>query len=405
MKRIAVMLLTVLVLWGVTLPASAAELTLPTVENEGNSYYQVGSKEDYFKAARYLLDNRLEEVPVFIDATTFTEFKSDRAWFNNVTNFDYQNEKLYYTYVQYSTNSVWMSANDYPEGDLIYGSVRAQYFDTDEELAKADAMLDAELAKISEYSKIEKIRYVAEFICRTVDAGSQEMPGGGYDAINGVYDLLTGVRTNTVCSSFTYLFQRFMERAGYPSYIATGTGVCHAWNVVELDGIWYGVDCTYADNGTAMNEAYFLMGMDRMSGYILPTDTQSVFTEMEQELGCRFAKVAYGKEATTTKATTTTTAAATTKTSTTTKAATTTTVKATAATTTATTTVDTTTTTATTMTSEVPTATTTETTVATTRPASDDASAPNNGWIPWTAAGVVLCGGGAAAGLFLFKKK
>ena len=87
-----------------------------------------------------------------------------------------------------------------------------------------------------------------------------------------------------------------MERAGYKSYIATGGN--HAWNVVELDGKWYGVDCTYGDNGKLLDEEYFLMGMDRLKGYI--TATENVFAELEKERGCQFAQASYGAKATTT---------------------------------------------------------------------------------------------------------
>ena len=298
MKKLVAMILVVTLLAATVLPVSAA-LDIPTVtlDYDGKAYYALGGKDDYFKAARYGIDNRMTAVPVLIDLEKFPDFESNNMWYCSVNNFDYVSEGLYFSYLEYSPSTVCMSSR-YQNNieDLIYGDIEISYIDSAEELKQADAMLDAELAKVASYSKADKIRHIARYICQKVDAGSREMPGGGYDTINGVYDLMTGVRTNVVCSSFAFLFQRFMERAGYRAYLATGGN--HAWNVVELDGKWYGVDCTYGDDGTQMQDRYLLMGMDRLRGYI--TDTENVFAELEREQGCRFAATAYGVVPTTT---------------------------------------------------------------------------------------------------------
>ncbi len=300
MKKLVAVLLALMMLLMVCLPVSAAGLNIPTIEHEGKTYYNLGGKDDYFKAARYGIDNGMTAVPVHIEYSKFPDYKTNNIWYCNVNNFDYTQDGLYFTYQQYAPSTVCMTAyyHDF-ENDLEYGDIEISYIDSKEELQKADAMLDAVLSDIASYSKEQKIRYIAEYICKKVDAGFQQMPGGGYDTINGVYDLMTGVRTNVVCSSFAFLFQRFMERAGYKSYIATGGN--HAWNVVELDGKWYGVDCTYADNGKAIHSEYVLMGMDELTGYI--TATENVFAELQKEKGCQFASTAYGAKLTTTAAT------------------------------------------------------------------------------------------------------
>ncbi len=219
-------------------------------------------------------------------------------WYCNVTNFDYTQDKLYFSYAEYSPSTLCMTGYHHDfENRCEYGDIEITYIDSAEELQKGDAMLDAELKKAASLSKKETMRYVADYICRTVDAGFQQMPGGGYDTINGVYDLMTGVRTNVVCSSFAFLFQRFMERAGYQSFIATNEN--HAWNVVELDGKWYGVDCTFGDNGPQMEDDYFLMGMDRLQGYVMPGG-ENVFAEMGKQ-GYVFAETAHGATTTTTR--------------------------------------------------------------------------------------------------------
>ncbi len=282
MKKVVAVLLTFVMLLMLCLPVSAAGLNIPTIEYEGKTYYNLGGKDDYFKAARYGIDNGMTAVPVHIDYSKFPDYKTNNIWYCNVNNFDYTQDGLYFTYQQYAPSTVCMTGYHHDfENDLEYGDIEISYIDSAEELQKADAMLDAVLSDIASYSKEQKIRYIAEYICKKVDYGFQEMPGSGYDIINGVYDLMTGVRTNVVCSSFTFLFQRFMERAGYKSYIATGGN--HAWNVVELDGKWYGVDCTFGDNGKAIHSEYVLMGMDKLKNYI--TDTENVFAELQKEKG------------------------------------------------------------------------------------------------------------------------
>lgn len=305
MKRLIALLLTAVMLLPAGKSVAAAGLNIPQTQYQGKTYYDLRGKDDYFQAARYGIDNRLTAVPVRIVYSRFPDYKSNNIWYCAVNNFDYTQENLYYSYSEYSISTVCMTGyiHDF-ENDQEYGDIEIEYIDSADELNKADKLLDAELAKVASYSKADKIKYIAEYICKHVESGSQEMPGGGYDTINGVYDLMTGVRTNVVCSSYAFLFQRFMERAGYKSYIATG--VNHAWNVVELDGKWYGVDCTFGDNGSTMDSKYLFMGMDRLKGYT--TADKNVFTELEKEKGCRFSATAYGAKAT--SPTTTTSAAA-----------------------------------------------------------------------------------------------
>ena len=53
------------------MPISAAELDIPMVEYEGEMYYDLSGKEDYFRAVRYGLDNRLTSVPVRFERSRF----------------------------------------------------------------------------------------------------------------------------------------------------------------------------------------------------------------------------------------------------------------------------------------------------------------------------------------------
>ena len=291
MKRLIALIAAALMLLPMGISA-ATNLDIPTIQYKGKTYYNLGGKDDYFKAARYGIENRLTAVSACIDYAKFPDYKSNKFWYNNVSNFDYSKERIYYSYAEYSISTVCMT--DYycdSENGREYGDIEISYIDSADELAKGDKMVKAELSKISSYSKADKIKYISEYICKNVEAGFKKLPDGGYDTVNGVYDLMTGNFTNVVCSSYAFLFQRFMELAGYKSYIATG--VNHAWNVVELDGKWYGVDCTYGDEGSYMNSKYLLMGMDRLQGYT--SSSENVFAQLEKEKGCKFSSTAYGQ--------------------------------------------------------------------------------------------------------------
>lgn len=293
MKRLIALIAAALMLLPMGISA-ATNLNIPTIEYKGKTYYNLSGKDDYFKAARYGIENRLTAVSVLIDYAKFPDYKSNKTWYYDVRNFNYTKERLYFSYYEYSISTVCMT--DYyrdSENGREYGDIEITYIDSADELAKGDKMVNAELSKISSYSKADKIKYIAEYICKNVEAGFKKLPDGGYDDINGVYDLMTGNFTNVVCSSYAFLFQRFMELSGYKSYIATG--VNHAWNVVELDGKWYGVDCTYGDEGSYMNSRYLLMGMDKLKGYT--SSSENVFAQLEKEKGCKFSSTSYGSEA------------------------------------------------------------------------------------------------------------
>lgn len=296
MKRLIALLLAAVMLLPAGMSVVAAGLNIPTTQHEGKTYYDLSGKDDYFKAARYGIENRLTAVPVRIVYSRFPDYLSNNIWYCNVSNFDYTQDNLYYSYNEYSISTVCMTGEFHDfESNQEYGNIEIEYIDSADELKKADKLLDAELAKVASYAKADKIKYIAEYICKNVKSGIQVMPGGGYDTINGVYDLMTGVRTNVVCSSYAFLFQRFMERAGYKSYIATGNN--HAWNVVELDGKWYGIDCTYGDEGSSMDSKYLFMGMDMLKRYI--DANGNVFAELEKEKGCSFSATSYGAKETT----------------------------------------------------------------------------------------------------------
>ena len=60
---------------------------------------------------------------------------------------------------------------------------------------------------------------------------------------NHPYGLL--VEGRAICMGYANTFQLFMDLLGIPCQ--TVVSPTHAWNLVELDGAWYGVDVTWDD--------------------------------------------------------------------------------------------------------------------------------------------------------------
>ncbi len=271
MKRIVCLLCTVMLLLPLCgIPAAAAGLE--TKEKDGIVYTCVNTKAAYYEMARRAIENHEEHVYVYYVPE---EIEWDDSYSNDGRNFTHYNTQMQFDdFLDYCADSVCVTASPevlYDEsGDFVgtskeyWGTIDVTYIDTKEELAKADAEIRRVLSGISSKSTVEQLRYVADYICEKAEAGSQELPGGGYDKINGVYDVLSGVRTNTVCTSYAVTMMRFLELMGLENVLLSNNQSVHVWNMVELDGQWYGIDCTFEDGNPG---AYFLMGYDRLQDY------------------------------------------------------------------------------------------------------------------------------------------
>lgn len=86
-------------------------------------------------------------------------------------------------------------------------------------------------------------------------------------------------RQGAVCEGFAKAFQLLMNVCDVECLYATGMGntEAHAWNLLCLDGVWYGVDVTWDDNNSETAPyLYFCLSEDTFSQSHtpnLPTDT------------------------------------------------------------------------------------------------------------------------------------
>lgn len=266
MKRRIVLLCAVMLLVPFARPGSAEELTTRT--KDGITYTCVNSKAAYYETVRRAIDHHEEQVYVYYESD---KREWDDSYSNDGTNFTHYNTQTQFDdFSDYNADSVCVtitSMNTVGEGGSsqeCWGTIDVTYIDTKDELAKADKEIRSILSGISSKNTADQLRWAADYVCQKAQYGSQELPGGGYDRINGVFDVLSGIRTNTVCTSYALTMMRFMDIMEVNNVLLSNPETVHVWNMVELDGKWYGIDCTFEDGTPG---SYVLMGYDRLKQY------------------------------------------------------------------------------------------------------------------------------------------
>lgn len=125
-------------------------------------------------------------------------------------------------------------------------SFEAEYFDSPEELAYVEERVTEIVAELNldGLSDIAKIKRIYEYMISNFV----------YDDSLSIFSAYDGLTTGTmVCQGYSLLTSRLLDEAGLNSRCIVGlSGENHAWNMVELDGLWYNLDTTW--DGAA--EAY-----------------------------------------------------------------------------------------------------------------------------------------------------
>lgn len=93
----------------------------------------------------------------------------------------------------------------------------------------------------------EKIKIVHDYL---VDSNEYDLNAG--DNIYNIYGTL--INKKSVCEGYARSFKYIMDDLNIPCIIACGIGrnksgaaESHAWNYVQIDGIWYAIDVTWDD--------------------------------------------------------------------------------------------------------------------------------------------------------------
>ncbi|WP_051287184.1 transglutaminase domain-containing protein [Paenibacillus taiwanensis] len=113
-------------------------------------------------------------------------------------------------------------------------------------------------AKMSDYETVKKLH---DYVVLHVAYDESLNKFTAYEAL---------VDKKTVCQGYALLMQALLEEADIPSIVLEGQagGTLHAWNVVQVDGLWYHLDTTWddpvPDQKDGLRHTYFLLSDEEM---------------------------------------------------------------------------------------------------------------------------------------------
>ena len=112
---------------------------------------------------------------------------------------------------------------------------------------QTEQMVQAVLAQVDpDWTDLEKVKAVHDYLVTHVSYAELEWKEDPGDrTIYTAYGAL--VEGRAVCQGYALSFQLLMQRLGVESLFVSSSMMNHAWNMVQLDGSWYHVDCTWDD--------------------------------------------------------------------------------------------------------------------------------------------------------------
>ena len=151
-----------------------------------------------------------------------------------------------------------------PAANNPFYKLSAQALSEDKDAA-VDAAVEQVLAELDVWdaSDYEKIKAVYYYVCThvTYDSGSLYDPDSDvYNAAGTIYNAL--ILGKAICSGYARLVERLLLELDVDCVYVSGNrseyNIGHAWNVVELDGLYYILDATNGADATEPGDAYFL---------------------------------------------------------------------------------------------------------------------------------------------------
>ena len=116
-------------------------------------------------------------------------------------------------------------------------------------------------------SDLEKAVYVHDWLVQNLAYDTEHVEDGLIDDHNARNALVDGP---TVCEGHAKVYALALNRLDIPAVLVTSSTLNHAWNMVELDGQWYQVDCTWDDPTTANSD---LLGRCLHENMLVTTDS------------------------------------------------------------------------------------------------------------------------------------
>lgn len=204
--------------------------------------------------------NSIEEAQAARDEATTKHASSVTVYSNTLTFYtiyDVFSEMMRSSLLNYGNANVH---SVYVRGGNGKFTITYDYLSAVEEEVFTEAAVAMLVPYFNTGSTYDKVRQVHDYICGDVNYSYETAQGvAGFD-FRSAYDAINSKQT--VCSGYALFFQKFMEQMGIPCFVAAGklNGVEHAWNIVNIDGQWYHIDCTNDDQSYGIIREFFLRG-------------------------------------------------------------------------------------------------------------------------------------------------
>lgn len=266
------------------------ELFLEAREAQGISEEHVQEVLAELREGKYLFFNQLTDDEQYVYAEEYiiaTEFVTPENWENDFRKSDkfyladlestltpenYSRIGLAFEWDQIEliyTNYLYLTATSGKYGHIGYVRWNSKYMESkeswalskkvyEEELLSLEATADEMLKDMPDGDDYEKVKYIFKAVA---DRYTYEKEGPRY-----IYD--TFAENKTQCEGYAKTFAYLARRAGFEVAYMEGSptdqfgdGVPgHAWNILKMDGDYYYLDCTWADN--EYGTLYYYLGMN-----------------------------------------------------------------------------------------------------------------------------------------------
>lgn len=159
----------------------------------------------------------------------------------------------------------WLSNTVQFSGGVLMVNIDPAYAKADYR-KKCDAAIDAMSASCkaklkSGMSQLQKALTIHDFVLGQMNYAYKSDGKTPQDAIWAHNMMGSAEKKSGVCEAYAKTYQYLCRLNGLDCIVATGyNGERHAWNMVSIDGKWYGVDCTFDETNTK-NPAYHCFGM------------------------------------------------------------------------------------------------------------------------------------------------
>lgn len=220
----------------------------------GDKFSELLSKED---GSKQLGDDYQTAIEAFTHDNPDLFFLDVNKMYLNIETTTKFLKTTYDVYISPSNNSTYLS-EDFSSINQI-----------EDGFAKIEKVKNAILNRLTG-SDYQKVLYIHDYLVSTIEYDSTYSSIGTYS----IYGALVG--KTCVCEGYAKAFKYLANAAGFNSEImqgvatnSSGQSENHAWNCIEIGGVWYEIDPTWDDpiivggNGKLTNEMkykYFLKG-------------------------------------------------------------------------------------------------------------------------------------------------